>query len=151
VKKTASISLFATAAVILLAVSLYVAVNYGQIEYIDAWGATIIAHDLPEKTQSYFAFENPDPYVLEAISNPGKPIYIHYFNYTQIDEMIESYGTSNIEYNYHCYNVDLVYTDSIAVGDFIPILIAAAWLLFGLSAIIVAVRVHSKKQIPTKS
>jgi len=134
--------LFAVTAVILLAFSAYVAISFWQGVKSDAWGATIIVREISEEPQSYFLLENPDPYVLEAILNPEKPVYINFFNKTQIDELVESYDTSNIEYDGQYYSVDLAYVDSIPDTLGVSVLIVV-WFMFGLSALIV-VASHSR-------
>ena len=137
--------MFAVIVVILFALSAYVAINFWQGVQSDAWGATIIVREISEEPQSYFLLENPDPYVLEAILNPEKPVYINFFNKTQIDELVESYDTSNIEYDGQYYSIDLAYVDSIPDTLGVSVLIVV-WFLFGLSALIVVVS-HSRAKI----
>ena len=141
------LAIFAVPALFLLVFSVYVAANVGKIKETTQWGATMIVKELSEKPEAYFVLENPDSYVLEAISNLGKPVYLNFFNKTQIDEMIEANGTSNIEYNGRYYGVGLLFSDPgpAMSGEFVFVL-GLAWMLWGLAGFIVFVYYRRGRQ-----
>jgi hypothetical protein len=138
---------FPIVAVALLISSVYVAVNVGKIRETTEWGATIIVEELSEKPEVYFVLENPDSYVLEAISNLKQPVYLNFFNKTQIDEMIEANGTNNIEYNNHYYSVGLLFADpGPAMGGEFVFVSVLAWMLWGLAGFIVLIAYRKGSQ-----
>jgi len=48
---------------------------------------------------------DPDPYLLEALSNSGTPVFVGSFENTKVDELVWAQGTDNLEYNnaYYTY------------------------------------------------
>ena len=141
------LAIFAVVAVALLALSVYVAVNIGKIEETTEWGATLIVKELSEKPEVCFVLENPDFYVLEAISNLEKPVYLNFFNKTQIDEMIEANGTDNIEYAGHYYSVGLLFVDpGPAMSGEVVFVLVLAWMLWGLAGFIAFIAYRKGRQ-----
>lgn len=141
------LAIFAVAALVLLVFSVYVAANVGKIKETTQWGATMIVKELSEKPEAYFVLENPDSYVLEAISNLEKPVYLNFFNKTQIDEMIEAKGTSNIEYNGCYYSVGLLFSDpGPAMSEEFVFVLALAWMIWGLAGFIAIVYYRRSRQ-----
>lgn len=67
----------------------------------------IYASKLNEKPDNYFVWENPDSYVLEAISTQN---YVHIGSPqdTQLDELISTHG-SIIEYNGDYYSIGCLF------------------------------------------
>ena len=70
----------------------------------------IYASKLSEKPSYYFVLENPDGYVLEAMSNQNY-VYIGSPQDTQLDELISAHETSNLEYNGTYYSVGCLFED----------------------------------------
>jgi hypothetical protein len=70
----------------------------------------VYATKLNDKPSSYFIFNNPDKYVLEAISNEHSSFF-NSLDYTQIDELTDDYGTNNIEYNSTYYAIGMICGD----------------------------------------
>jgi hypothetical protein len=143
------LAIFGVVALVLLVFSVYVAVNVGKIKETTQWGATLVVEELSGKPEVYFVLENPDSYVLEAISNLEKPVYLNFFNKTQIDEMIEANGTSNIEYDGHYYSIGLLYSDPgpAMSGEFVSVLVLA-WMLWGAGFIaFIAIRKGRQREL----
>ncbi len=141
--------ILAFVAVILLLFSFYVIVNVGKTAETTNWGATLYVKELVEKPTTFFVLENPDSYILEAISNLEEPVYLHYFNNTQIDEMITANGTNNIEYNDHYYNVALLYSDPyypIISKEYVIVLVMA-WVFWAFAVFVTVAyfRVNKRK------
>jgi hypothetical protein len=112
----------------------------------DPWGATIIAHKLYQRPVQYFSLSNPDAYVLEALSNPGKPVYPHFFDKTQIDELVQAQGVNNVEFNGNYYRVDLLYSDPVVWSISLFHLALFGWVLLGiLTPIALAARYISNR------
>jgi len=53
---------------------------------------SIDATKLNDKPSNYFVLDNPDRYVLEAISNQHSNVFDS-LDFTQIDELTDDYGT----------------------------------------------------------
>ena len=70
----------------------------------------VYATKLGDKPSNYFVLDNPDKYVLEAMSNQHSSTF-NSLDYTQIDELTENYGTHNIEYNGTKYAIGILYGD----------------------------------------
>jgi hypothetical protein len=73
-------------------------------------GLFISVDELSEKPQSYFALADPDSYVLQAVYNPGKIVFVGDWGNTQIDEEIHAHGGTmsvNVEFNSHYYAIGL--------------------------------------------
>jgi len=68
----------------------------------------IYASKLNEKPTNYFVLDNPDSYVLEAMSSQN---YVHIGSPqdTQLDELIMTHETSNLEYNGTYYSVGYLF------------------------------------------
>jgi hypothetical protein len=86
---------------------------YAQIDIQSKYypSHAIDADKLNEKPTNYFSLPNPDQYVLEAI-NSERFVDIRSLDDTQIDELINQYGTNNIEYNSTYYTVWIANVDS---------------------------------------
>ena len=68
----------------------------------------IYASKLNGKPTNYFVLDNPDSYVLEAMSSQN---YVHIGSPqdTQLDELIMTHETSNLEYNGTYYSVGCLF------------------------------------------
>lgn len=144
---------FIVTAALLSVATVYVPaiVDSALIRQSEKGGMLVSAEELFEKPQTYFSLDNPDSYVLQAISNPGKFVFIGpHTNDTQIDEIIHDYGsatTINVEFNNHYYNIA---KGSVTVGPpeemvLIPILILG-WILWGTSIIATVIIRFSRKR-----
>ncbi len=94
-------------------------------------GYSISAHKLNDKPENYFVLNNPDDYILEAITNGHSSVFKS-LDITQFDELYDQLsgrsGFINIEYHSSYYKIGLV-----AVDDFLTI--PALTLLAGVSLI----------------
>jgi hypothetical protein len=68
----------------------------------------IYASKLNEKPTNYFVLDNPDSYVLEAISSQNY-VHINSPQDTQLNELILAHETSNLEYNGTYYSVGYLF------------------------------------------
>ena len=97
--------------------------------------ATIKLNYTPER---YVLLENPDSYVLEAISNGHSDIFDSY-DKTNLDELnlanIAQFGFTDFYYKYN----NSYYSIGIAIGDNIPPAGLALLLLAGIVAFITAI------------
>jgi len=89
---------------------------YALNDILTRYGETygVDATKLNEKPETYFPLDNPDSYVLEAISNPNKTVIIGKEIFSGIYEMQQTYGTKNIEFSNNYYEIQLI------VGDNFP-------------------------------
>ena len=89
---------------------------YALNDILTRYGETygVDATKLNEKPETYFPLDNPDSYVLEAISNPNKAVIIGKEIFSGIYEMQQTYGTKNIEFSNNYYKIQLI------VGDNFP-------------------------------
>ena len=99
------------------------------------YGPSLLAEKLIEKPDKYIPLANPDSYLLQAISNPGKDVFIGSWENTQFDEMVETYGTSNIEFNGIYYEIHLLSVDVFVYGLFFWLLMIS-WGILGIPIII---------------
>lgn len=65
---------------------------------------TIYASKLSDKPSSYYVLENPDKYVLEAMSTQNS-VHIGSPQDTQLNELVWNQHVSNLEYNGTYYSV----------------------------------------------
>jgi hypothetical protein len=90
-----------------LCLSIYFQVDI-QLEYYPSFA--ISANELSQKPAEYFALPNPDKYVLAAINRQF--LTLRSLDETQIDNLMNSHGTPNIEYNGTYYWIGIVNVDS---------------------------------------
>lgn len=74
------------------------------------------AESLSQQPDSYFALENPDAVVSQAISNTQESVTVSSLEDTQLDEMIDEHNTNNVQVN------DSYYEIRIGVGDRFPVI-----------------------------
>ena len=123
-------------ALVFLALLLVISV-YAQIEWPSIFHPVydLYATKLDEKPQKYFVLDNPDPYVLEAVLNPGRYVSINSPDDTLIDENEHTYGTNNVEFNNSYYEVNLLHGDRFPPpGSYLLIL---ASLVFSATSILI--------------
>jgi len=87
------------------------------------YGPALVASNLAEKPDKYIPLTNPDSYVLQAIKDPGNPLFIGSFQNTQFDELFQTYGTENVEFNGNYYEIQTLYADAFAYMTFFWLLI----------------------------
>ncbi len=93
---------------------------------------TICATKFDTAPITYFSFDNPDRYALEAISNGSSSTFTS-LDYTQIDELTQDNLTWNVEYSGNYYGI------SILCGDNFPPFLVPAVFLVGIAVSIVAI------------
>ncbi len=72
----------------------------------------LVAKKLVDEPEKYFVITNPDPALLQAISQSGEHVALKSFDETQIDELMSQYGTDNIEYQDSYYQVRIYFVDA---------------------------------------
>jgi len=112
------------------------------------YGPLLLAKKLAEKPEKYVSLANPDPYLLHAISNPEKEVFIGSWENTQFDEMVQTYGTNNAEFNGNYYEINMLIGDAFAYGTYFWLLIVS-WGILGISIIILYLR-RNKNSVQNK-
>jgi hypothetical protein len=132
-------------------------VNEGWARQKALGGLLIVANELPEKPQSYFTLENPDAYVLQAISNRGQIVFVGNSDKTQIDEEIHAHGgnQATFEFNNHYYSLGLGSATPTEPDELVLVTILnIGWILWGASIIIAAIInivIARRKKRPNKT
>jgi hypothetical protein len=96
----------------------------------------VYADKLGEKPSNYFVLENPDRYIIEAISSQSY-VYIGSPEDTQIDELITAHGISNVEYNSTYYQVGFLFGDNFPPA-YLPLMLLAGILISASSIAVIA-------------
>jgi len=99
-----------------------------------SYGPVLLSEKLNEKPDMYVPLSSPDPYLLQALSNPGKEVYIGSWEKTGFDEMVEAYGTNNAEFHGSYCVVHLLNADAFAYGTYFWLLLIS-WSALGISII----------------
>jgi len=142
--------------VILGIASLYVpkVVEQGWVRQSRYTGLFISVDELAEKPQAYYALDNPDSYVLQAITNQAS-VFVGPANNSEIFQIMETYGNGrsvNIEYNNRYYQLGKGYADAAPPWErvFEPLL-TLSWIIWSIAAITttIIVMVIRKKRKPT--
>jgi hypothetical protein len=68
------------------------------------YGEALEVHKLQDKPEQYFVLDNPDQYVMRALSDPNSDVFVD-LDKTQIDELIQSKGTNNFLFENSYYQV----------------------------------------------
>jgi len=110
------------------------------------YGPALIANNLTEKPDNYIPLTNLDSYLLQAINDPGRPVFIGSWQNTQFDEMFETYGTDNVEFNGNYHEIQILYVDAFAYTTFFWLLMIS-WGIFTIS--IISTRMRKQPHIPT--
>jgi len=134
--KTLFFSILSIVLLVLTAIELYRGTHPRECRY----GPVISAERLSAKPAEYVVVTDPDPYLLEALSNAGtepnlgREVFIGSWDNTNIDELLESHGykTFNVEYNYTYYTVHL---GSVTPASFLWILLFS-WIVLGVGFVI---------------
>jgi len=97
-------------------------------------GPVLWAEKLSIKPEKYIVVTKPDRYLLEALSNPETDVFVGSWDNTNIDELVETYQTFNVEYNDAYYTVNLGDIDPV-YGGFLLILLIS-WIALGVGFLI---------------
>ena len=135
---------FVLITVILCVATVFVVVEIVQLQQ-SGYGSALEARKLTDIPETYFSLDNPDSYVLQAASNPNELVFVSPDN-TQIDEIIQTHGTNNMEYNNTYYEIQFLSVDP-GVFEYLGSLMIG-WILWGIFAI-VAVVIRFSKRRPT--
>ena len=91
------------------------AIGSAILFYYFSGGYSITALKLNDRPDSYFSLNNPDDYILEAITN-GRSSLFNSLDLTQFDELYDELlgqgGFINIEYQSNYYRIGAVVADS---------------------------------------
>jgi hypothetical protein len=157
-KRSRTFWVFSATGVLLLALTVIVAVLSTQWVTYPEGGEFVEIHaeKLIDKPKSYISLSNPDPYLLEAMREPGKYVDLRPSDETQIDEQIGTNSTSYVEFegNYYKIHQSLVFVDYPAPhnrGEPFQLPMLALWMLWGISAGVVDLyrRQNSQNQLKT--
>ncbi len=118
-------------AVILSAFTIYAII---EIVQLPGWGLALEARRLTDKPEKYFSLDNPDSYVLEAISTQ-RLVFLNYGD-TQIDELMQTYDANNIEFNNY-YEINFLSVDPVIFGYLGLLLIC--WIIWGIISVIAVI------------
>ncbi len=129
---------------VLTALVLYVMSNPEKFRF----GPVLWAETLSTKPETYMVLTDPDPYVVEALSNPGSLVFVGYWDNTNIDELIEihRYRTNNVEYSQVYYTITMGSLDPV-YGSFFWILIFS-WIGLGVSFVVTYVHGRAFQKRP---
>ncbi len=102
-------------------------------------GAHLVAHKLDNAPEDFFVLDNPDPYVLKALTNLGSPVNVNSHQNTSIRQMVDAYNTRNLQFNGSYYGLSFLYADPApppySFTEFYPFLLTG-WTLLGTSILI---------------
>jgi hypothetical protein len=125
---------------VLTALDVYALSNPEKFHY----GPVLWTEKLPTKPEKYIVLTDPDPYLVEALSNPAREVFVGSWDNTNIDELIETHETNNVEYSKAYYTVTIGSVDIFIYGTFFWILIFS-WIILGLSFVVTYVRPKTSK------
>lgn len=94
------------------------------------YGLSFVAEELSEKPDKYIVLTQPDPYVLEATSNPGKEVFVGRDENSKFGDMTITYGTNNVEIDGKYFRIHLYISDL-----FFPPLLLIGWFALGIAVI----------------
>lgn len=131
---------FFVVAVVLLAATI-VAVAGVSFPKSFGYGMAFIAEELIEKPDEYIPLTEPDPYVLQAISNLGEEVIVGSWADSEFDEMVTTYKTNNVEIDGKYYLIN-VYSKEVFIWGTLFLLSMGGWAVFGIA---VAVKTWKSK------
>jgi len=99
-------------------------------------GMGLVAEKLTEKPDVYIPLTEPDHYVLQAVSSPGEFVLVGAWGNSEFDEMVETYGTDNVEIDSNYYQIQVYSKDSF-FGGILFILSLVGWFVFGVAVLVV--------------
>ncbi len=100
----------------------------------------MLAEKLSNRPEEYFVVTNADPVLLQAISQLGESVSFNSLDETEIDDLIDQHGTSNVKFQENYYKVGIL------TGEPLMIYIQLWWIcLFGFvtSTIILILHHHN--------
>jgi len=112
---------------VLTVADIYAISHREQLKY----GSALVGQKLSTKPEEYVVVADPDPYLLEALSNSGTAVFVGSFDNTNVDELVWAQGTDNLEYNNAYYTVTLLSVDNFFYHRFFLILLAS-WIVLGV-------------------
>ncbi len=71
----------------------------------------LVAEKLSNKPEEYFVVTEAEPVLLQAISHLGEPVPFHLLDDTEIDDLMNQHGTSNLEYQNNYYSVSILFVE----------------------------------------
>jgi len=113
---------------VLTVADIYAISHPQQLKY----GSALVSQKLSMKPEKYVVVADPDPYLLEALSNSGTAVFVGSFEKTNVDELVWAQGTDNLEYNNVYYAVNLLSVDNFFYHRFFLILLFS-WVVLGVS------------------
>jgi hypothetical protein len=88
-------------------------------------------YKLQDKPEQYFVLDNPDQYVMKALSYPNSVVFVD-LEETQIDDIIQSRGTNNFVFEGSYYRIQFLDVDP-AVFDHLGLLLIT-WIVWVIVA-----------------
>jgi len=120
---------------VITALDVYALSNPEKFHY----GPVLWAEKLSTKPEKYMVLTAPDPYLVEALSDPGSEVFVGSWDNTNIDELVETHKTNKVEYSKVYYTVHIEIVDVFIYATFFLILIFS-WIGLGLSFAVTYVR-----------
>ena len=111
----------------LTVIYVYVMSNSPQFHY----GPLIVAEKLSAKPEEYVVVTDPDHYLLEALSNPGRPVFVRSWKDTPMFDTLLEAGTNNVEYNVTYYMIEFGSLEPAFGGYWLLLLVS--WIVLGVS------------------
>jgi TM2 domain-containing membrane protein YozV len=98
-------------------------------------GLGFVAEKLTEKPDVYIPLTEPDHYVLQAVSNPRELVVVGASRNSEFDEMVQTYGTDNVEIDGKYYRIQIYFIEAIGWGTLF-LLSLVGWFVFGVAVLI---------------
>ena len=109
-------------------------------------GLAFEAEKLTEKPDVYIPLTEPDPYVLQAVSNPGEEVVVGARGNSEFNEMVDTYGTNNVEINGNYYQIHVYFIENLFWGT-LWLLSLGGWVVFGIIVVALVVKAPVVKGI----
>jgi len=135
---------FIVVAIVLLVV-MVVAVAGISLPKSFGYGMSLVAEELTEKPEEYILLVEPDPYVLQAVSNLGEEVVVGAWEDSEFDEMVSSYGTNNVEIDGKYYRIQVYAIDAFFWGGLFWLSIVG-WAILGIAAVVNTLKLKITKR-----
>jgi hypothetical protein len=99
------------------------------------YGMALKAEELTEKPDKFVTLTEPDPFVLEAISNPGKTVIVGSWEDSEFDEIVSMYETNNVKIDSKYYRIT-IYSVDIFIWGQLMLLSMIGWPIFGIAIVV---------------
>jgi len=99
------------------------------------YGLVLLAEELAEKPDEYILLTEPDPYVLQAVSNPGKEVIVGSWGDSEFDEMVSIHKTNNVEIDGRYYRISM-YSAEVFFWGMLFVLSMMGWTALGIAVIV---------------